>query len=112
MSSKQLLMQLPVLFCVVLQRLKQLLHCTASATPSILSLSPLAPSPPPPTPPHTPENTHHAPPLAPLQVHWYTALIAVTPQQPNVDAFAGMAVGATIGGIVVSVAGQRGLGDG
>jgi hypothetical protein len=32
-----------------------------------------------------------------LQVYWYTALMALTPQPPNADAFAGMALGATIG---------------
>jgi hypothetical protein len=32
-----------------------------------------------------------------LQVYWYTSLMALTPQPPNADAFAGMALGATIG---------------
>jgi hypothetical protein len=30
-------------------------------------------------------------------VYWYTSLMALTPQPPNADAFAGMALGATIG---------------
>jgi hypothetical protein len=32
------------------------------------------------------------------QVYWYTALLALTPQPPNADAFTGMAIGAAVGG--------------
>lgn len=38
-----------------------------------------------------------------LQVYWYTSLMAATPQPPNADAFTGMALGATIGGIMAQL---------
>jgi len=38
-----------------------------------------------------------------VQVYWYTALMAILPQPPNLDAFGGMAVGSVIGGMLAQV---------
>ncbi|WIA40888.1 hypothetical protein OEZ86_004551 [Tetradesmus obliquus] len=47
-----------------------------------------------------------------VQVYWYTALMALTPQPPNADAFAGMALGATIGGMMAQLVFLPMLGSG
>lgn len=41
--------------------------------------------------------------MACAQVYWYTALMGLMPTPPNADAFAGMAVGATVGGMVAQL---------
>lgn len=38
-----------------------------------------------------------------VQVYWYTALMGLTPMPPNVNAFEGMACGATIGGVIAQL---------
>ncbi|KAF6254925.1 hypothetical protein COO60DRAFT_273149 [Scenedesmus sp. NREL 46B-D3] len=47
-----------------------------------------------------------------VQVYWYTSLMALTPQPPNADAFAGMALGATIGGMMAQLVFLPMLGSG
>jgi hypothetical protein len=46
------------------------------------------------------------------QVYWYTGLMGLMPTPPNADAFAGMAVGATVGGIVAQLVFLPMLGSG
>lgn len=47
-----------------------------------------------------------------LQVYWYTGLMGLMPIPPNADAFAGMAVGATVGGMVAQLVFLPMLGSG
>lgn len=47
-----------------------------------------------------------------LQVYWYTGLMGLMPTPPNADAFAGMAVGATVGGMVAQLVFLPMLGSG
>ena len=46
-------------------------------------------------------KTSPSPPVPPT--HRYTALMAILPQPPNLDAFGGMAVGSVIGGMLAQV---------
>lgn len=47
-----------------------------------------------------------------VQVYWYTGLMGLMPTPPNADAFAGMAVGATVGGMVAQLVFLPMLGSG
>eukprot|EP00775_Hariotina_reticulata_P007648 gene7648-7851_t len=47
-----------------------------------------------------------------IKVYWYTALLALTPQPPNADAFAGMALGAAVGGMMAQLVFMPILGSG
>lgn len=50
--------------------------------------------------------------LLSAQVYWYTGLMGLMPTPPNADAFAGMAVGATVGGMVAQLVFLPMLGSG
>lgn len=45
-------------------------------------------------------------------MYWYTGLMGLMPTPPNADAFAGMAVGATVGGMVAQLVFLPMLGSG